>query len=282
MNNHNIAEELTRQANWLEKESTNLYRVMGYRRAANTISRLSVPVSELLETQGTEALERLPSIGKNLAFAIERLVTTGNFHTFTEQAHQTSRDDHVRDLTGVGPHTAQLLWEELGVQTISELEEAIEAGKLEDLPIGPRKRARLVAAIAEHRTQLEATKENPNEPSVAELLSLDEVYREKARNKKLPTIAPFHKNPKGEKWLPIFATRRGAWQVRALFSNTAHAHRKGRTNDWVVIYFQADTHEGQRTVVTEEKGDLKGFRVVKGREEECREFYKLAAYKQAG
>jgi hypothetical protein len=40
--------------------------------------------------------------------------------------------------------------------------------------------------------------------------------------------------------------------------------------DWVVIFFQRDNQpEGQRTVVTETRGEAAGRRVVRGREVEC-------------
>lgn len=68
---------------------------------------------------------------------------------------------------------------------------------------------------------------------------------------------------------------RGDWHFTALFSNTARAHDLGRTNDWVVLYFNADDHaERQRTVVTEQRGPLGGRRVVRGREQECRDYYR--------
>jgi hypothetical protein len=51
-------------------------------------------------------------------------------------------------------------------------------------------------------------------PDVAELLDVDREYREKAASGELPRIAP----------------RR----YTALFSNTPHAHRAGKTRDWVV------------------------------------------------
>ena len=52
------------------------------------------------------------------------------------------------------------------------------------------------------------------------------------------------------------------------------AHELERTRDWVVIYFYDDHHEeGQRTVVTETHGRLKGKRVVRGREAESAGFY---------
>ena len=67
-------------------------------------------------------------------------------------------------------------------------------------------------------------------------------------------------NPEQRSWLPIHQTDRGAWFYRALYSNTALAHRLNRTHDWVVIYFTDGTISGQRTVVTETRGDLRGRR----------------------
>jgi hypothetical protein len=62
--------------------------------------------------------------------------------------------------------------------------------------------------------------------------------------------------------------------VTALYSNTARAHDLGLTQDWVVLYFHSNGGpEAQRTVVTETWGNLAGKRVVRGREEESRQFY---------
>jgi putative hydrolase len=89
----------------------------------------------------------------------------------------------------------------------------------------------------------------------------------------LPCLAPRRFNPEGERWLGLLRSERDGWKMRALFSNTALAHRMERTRDWVVIYFEKGNLRGQRTVVTETHGDLEGRRVVRGREDECRVYY---------
>jgi hypothetical protein len=111
------------------------------------------------------------------------------------------------------------------------------------------------------------------EPPVAELLAVDAAYRENARHNSLPMLTPRRFNPRNEPWLPLYRDDRDGWRYRALFSNTALAHRLGQTHDWVVIYFDDGVTEGQRTVVTETRGDLRGRRVVRGRERECRAHY---------
>jgi hypothetical protein len=106
------------------------------------------------------------------------------------------------------------------------------------------------------------------------LLDVDREYRDRAATGELIKIAPKRFNPKGEAWLPLLRTVRGAWHFTALYSNTARAHQLGRMTDWVVIYFHKDHQpEGQCTVVTETRGEAADRRIVRGREAECRQYY---------
>ena len=114
------------------------------------------------------------------------------------------------------------------------------------------------------------------EPSVQLILQVDQQYRQKASAAELPMIVPKRFNPEGNAWLPVMHVSKQGWHFTALFSNTARAHQLNRTHDWVVIYFYDDQHhESQHTVVTEIHGALTGQRVVRGRETECREYYRI-------
>jgi DNA polymerase (family X) len=90
---------------------------------------------------------------------------------------------------------------------------------------------------------------------------------------RLHKIAPKRFNPEGEAWLPMLKVRREGWDFTAPYSNTALAHEAGRTHDWVVIYYERIGRRHQCTVVTSEKDPLKGKRVIRNRERECREHY---------
>jgi hypothetical protein len=163
-----------------------------------------------------------------------------------------------------------MLADRLGVTTVADLEAANRAGRLDALGLGPRRLGKLREGLARHPTQAHPAGPLPSEPAVAELLAIDQEYRTQAAEGRLSTIAPRRFNSEGESWLPLFHTRRGGWRYRALYANTALAHRLGRTHDWVVIYFDGEAASGQRTVVTETRGDLRGRRVVRGREAECK------------
>ena len=109
--------------------------------------------------------------------------------------------------------------------------------------------------------------------SVALILDTDAEYREKAAARKLKLIAPKLLNPEKKAWLPIMAVSRKGWKFTVMFSNTATAHDLGKTNDWVVVYYESGKGENQCTVVTEVRGPMKGKRVIRGREAECKKYY---------
>ena len=113
------------------------------------------------------------------------------------------------------------------------------------------------------------------EPSVAEILNVDREYREKATAGLLRTITPRRFNPHREAWLPILHTQRGRRHYSVLFSNTARAHEMKKTKDWVVIYYDGSGGEKQCTVITSQRRPFIGKRIVRGREDECAEYYRV-------
>ena len=80
-------------------------------------------------------------------------------------------------------------------------------------------------------------------------------------------------NPAQEAWLPVLHTQRWTHHYTVLYSNTARAHQLGKTHDWVNLYYDRDVGDGQCTVITSERGPMKGCRIVRGREDECLEYY---------
>ena len=244
-----------------------------YLRAANVLDALQDDVRELLDKEGTAGLVRLPGIGKGLAAAIDEIARTGRLSQLDRLRGEASPESLFQTLPGVGPKLAGDIHEILHIDTLEALEAAAHDGSLQEVPgVGERRaaaiRAGLVAVLGRGRPRREA---HGVTPPVRLLLAIDMTYRRQADAGELPKIAPKRFNPDGKAWLPILHAEREGWHFTALFSNTARAHDLGRTHDWVVIYFYDDEHrEGQCTVVTETHGPMKGKRVVRGREAECR------------
>lgn len=273
MDNQTIAQQLLDYAQYLEAREVNFYRVRAYRRAAETVLGLDRPVADLVATVGRAGLEALPGIGSHLSFTLEDLVRTGEFHTLDRLRGQIDPEQLLTSLPGVGKHLARLIHDRLGITTLEGLELAAHEGRLDQLGVGSKRLRALQDALSVRLSRHRLPKRTPDEPAVEEILQVDAEYRSAAAAQRLPMITPRRFNPANKAWLPLFQVQQGGWRYRALFSNTALAHRLGQTRDWVVIYFEKPGASGQRTVVTENRGDLRGRRVVRGREQECRAHY---------
>lgn len=272
--NRLVVERLHECADLLEQQQANPFRVQAYRRAAATISGLDVDVQDLDRAGGIPQLEELPHVGKGIAGAIHEILATGRLSR-TERLRGTLEPlDQLRTVPGIGPELARRIHDELHVDTLEQLLQAADQGRLDRLKgLGPRRAAGIRGALHAMLTQpRRAAPEPAAGPGVDVLLDVDRQYREAAIAGALPMIAPRSHNPEHKAWLPILHCDRAPWHFTVLFSNTARAHESGQTHDWVVVYYyDGDHREGQATVVTETHGPLAGQRVVRGREAECRE-----------
>lgn len=269
--NATIAALLREVAELLEAQGANRFRVRAWRNGAATIEALDRPARSLLAEQGLEALDQLPDIGPALARAIREIIETGRLATLERLRGGVDPEALLATVPGIGPALARRVHDALGIETLEELEAAAHDGRLVSVGgFGRKRTAGIVDALAERlRRRKRELVPNADTPGVGELLDVDREYREGAASHSLPTIAPRRFNPAHERWLPVLHTARGGRHYTALFSNTATAHRLGRTSDWVVLYFDGPTGEHQVTVVTAPKGPLAKRRVVRGREREC-------------
>jgi putative hydrolase len=268
--NRLVAERLREAAALLEDQAASPFRVRAYRRAADILDGLPRDVGDILEREGLAGLDALPTVGPGIAAAIDELVRTGRWAQLERLRGGAEPEPLLRTIPGVGPVLARRIHDVLHVESLTALEVAAHDGRLAALAgVGPRRAAAIAAGLAARLGRARGVPVRPPaEPPVRLLLDVDHEYRDKAD--RLPRIAPRRFNPTGARWLPVLHTERGDWRFTVLYSNTALAHRLGRTRDWVVVYFQADHEpEGQRTVVTETRGPLAGRRVVRGREAEC-------------
>jgi hypothetical protein len=275
MNNADIAGRLDEVAQLLMEQEANPFRVRAYRNAAAAIRELPVLVAQIFHDDGREGLERIRNVGPAIARAISDLLTHGSLPMLVRLRGEADPVRLLATLPGIGPGLAERLHHDLGINTLEDLELAAHDGRLAEAPgFGPKRVAGVRAALAARLGRAGRPAERGGSaPSVAELLDVDREYRDRAGAGTLPRIAPRRLNPEGRAWLAVLHTRRGDRQYTALFSNTALAHRLGRTHDWVVIYADGPHEEQQATVVTAHGGPLSGERVVRGRELECEAHY---------
>jgi putative hydrolase len=274
--NLEVAERLEEVARLMQQQGANAFRVEAYQRGAETVRRLRQPVSIVLQDEGLEGLEQLPHIGPSLARAIKTLVETGRLPMLDRLRGESNAVALLASVPGVGPILAQRLHDDLGIESLEDLEAAAHDGRLAQFErIGEKRLAGIRDSLAGRlgRIRYAAEPVAEDEPPVAEVLSVDQEYRSGAAAGTLTLIAPRRFNPEGKAWLPVLHTERGEHRYTALFSNTARAHALGRTRDWVVLYVDGGRGERQCTVITARHGILKGKRVIAGREAECARYY---------
>jgi putative hydrolase len=273
--NSEVARRLEETAALLEQQQASPFRVRAYRNAAAALRTLPVSVTSLYRDGGLEELERIPGVGPGIARAIRDVVQTGRLPMLERLRGESDPVRLFATLPGVGRGLAERLHRDLGLATLEELEVAAHDGRLQALPgFGSKRVGAIVDAIELRLARVRGSEPAASlPPAVGELLDVDREYRDAADVGRLPMIAPRRFNPGRRPWLPVLHTHRGSRHYTALFSNTALAHRLGRTHDWVVVYSDGGREEHQATVVTARVGLLAGRRVVRGREPECLEFY---------
>lgn len=277
--NSEIAQKLREVALLLEEQGANRFRIQAYRAAAERLERLDVPVSRIVEQQGTDGLQALPGIGVSLARSIHTLVVTGRLPMLDRLRGHMDPIGLLTSVPGLGSSLAHRLHDDLQIETLEQLEMAAHDGRLADIEgVGPKKLQGIIDSLAARlgRVRRAAPGDRSQrvvEPSIEELLDVDREYRAAAQAGQLRTIAPRRFNPKKGAWLPILHTQRGVRHYTAMFSNSALAHQLRKTRDWVILYYDDDHGERQCTVITGRSAPFLNKRVVRGREAECDPYY---------
>jgi len=149
MENVAIARIFAEIADLLEIKNENAFKIRAYRNASDAIAHATDKLAGCTEEQ----LRAIPGIGKDLAAKIREIAETGDarYHRdLLEQFPPTILD--LLQLQGVGPKTVALLYTELGIKTIEELETACSDGRVRGLKgLGLKKEQLILRACAERK-----------------------------------------------------------------------------------------------------------------------------------
>ena len=140
MNNSEIGDVFQDIAGLLEMKGEKRFTVVAYQRAARALGHHPVDIGQAVR-DGADLTE-IPGVGKAIAAKTAELAATGRMAYF--ERLRAEFPDGILDVMrvpGIGPKTAKLISDELGVSTVADLEKAIEAGQLAELPRMGRKKA---------------------------------------------------------------------------------------------------------------------------------------------
>jgi DNA polymerase (family 10) len=146
-----IANALDDFGDLLEIAGEDRYRFLSYHKAAHAVRAWD---EDVMSTALAGRLTEIPGIGAKIAAIIESLLKTGDFPGMDEVTSRVPAS--VIELTriqGLGPKKAKVLFDELAIASIDDLEEAIAEGRLVDLPgFGARTIENITEGIERYRT----------------------------------------------------------------------------------------------------------------------------------
>jgi DNA polymerase (family 10) len=148
--NADIADIFDEIADYLEIDGENPFRVRAYRNAARTVRGMGPELKELVAQD--EDLTRLPGIGKELAAKIAEYVTTGAVGALKKLQDKIPAEvRQVLKLPRLGPKRVRMLYHDLNIQSLAQLQQAAIAGRIRSLPgFGQKTEAQILKAIEAH------------------------------------------------------------------------------------------------------------------------------------
>jgi DNA polymerase (family X) len=145
-----IAAAFGETATLLELDGANPFKVRAFTAAARTVATADVDLDAFLDQARAGQIK---GIGKGLTADLEALAATGDFDLWREL--RTKYDDGVRQMfkvPGLGAKKIKVLFHELGIASLGELELACKENHLVQLPgFGAKTQDKILAGIARVR-----------------------------------------------------------------------------------------------------------------------------------
>ena len=121
-------------------DEPNPYRIQAYLQAAAMLRAQEEPVTLLYGTGGRKALMDLPGIGVSLATHLAQYIENGRAGLHDRLRSAADPAGLLASVPGLGEALARRIVDELGVTTLTELEKAVQDGRLAALDgFGPRR-----------------------------------------------------------------------------------------------------------------------------------------------
>jgi DNA polymerase (family 10) len=152
MENSDIAKVLGELADMMEIKGENPFRIRSYRFAVDVINGWPEDIAKLSiddEADGGKRVEEIPGIGKGISEKIHEIAHTGTCKAFKEITKELPASLlQLLKVQGMGPKKAALVYRELGVKTLDDLDRAAKAGSLARLKgMGEKTEANILRAI---------------------------------------------------------------------------------------------------------------------------------------
>ncbi|MBI4611798.1 MAG: DNA polymerase/3'-5' exonuclease PolX [Candidatus Rokubacteria bacterium] len=147
MKNFELAKLFYEMADLLEINGENVFRVRAYARAAQN---LESHAEDIAAVAARGELEKIPGVGRDLAAKITEYLRTGAIADLEAMRKEVPRGLlALLEVRGLGPKTAKLLLDRLGIDSVEKLEQATQSGDILTVPgIREKSRENIRKAIA--------------------------------------------------------------------------------------------------------------------------------------
>lgn len=150
MTNKELAQLFATIADLLEIKGEVIYKVLAYRRAADTFREYARPIKDVWR-EGK--LRDVPGVGPAIADKVHELLTTGKLEFYEKLIREVPLSlAEMLAVPDLGPKRVAQIWKKLNVTTLQELEAAARAGRLRKLAgLGEKIEARILAGLEARR-----------------------------------------------------------------------------------------------------------------------------------
>ena len=130
MKNREIAKIFYEIADMLEMQDVQ-FKPRAYRKAAQNIESLSEDIEEIYKRG---ELEKIPGVGKSIAEKVKEFIEKGSVAYYEKLKKEIPVNlEELSSVEGLGPKMIKLLYKELGIKNLNDLEKAAKEGKIRHL-----------------------------------------------------------------------------------------------------------------------------------------------------
>src|SRR5438132_1290295 len=171
MKNREVAGILRELADTMELLGEDRYRVANYRDAATRVEHHHEP-SEVMATE--HRVEKIHGVGKSIGAKIREYLSTGQLGALEERRPRVPEAAlRLMKIPGIGPKRAMQFAQELNVETVADLQSALDSGQIAALP---RLGEKVAAALRQELQRLETRSQRL--PLAIALPAAEEVIRQ--------------------------------------------------------------------------------------------------------
>jgi len=148
MINKKIAKIFYNIADFLDADRV-AFKPFAYRKAAQALEELDEDIAAIYERGGLGAIEEIAGIGESTGEKIEEFIKKGKISYYEQLKNRLPVDwEELTGVAGVGPKRAKILYRQLGIRNLKDLEAAARAHKISGLEgFGEKSEANIIQGV---------------------------------------------------------------------------------------------------------------------------------------